>query len=465
MKRKKIALFGMSCNPPGLHHRAIVDKLLKFFDEVVIVPCGPRPDKATVDDIQPLHRAVMADLTFGGMPKVRVDLTDLEKTVFTRTHELYKRYSREGEVWLVIGTDLVKGGKNSRSAVQREWESGKELWEKARFAVVMRSGHEIDEGDLPPNRLLIKPAFDGSSTEIRQKVFNHESIDGLVTSTVKDYIERYGLYRGMPARGSASLVLPTPRLSIITDERNQKSFAIAKKLGRLVHFKDQNLLVVVGGDGTMLHAICKYWRLRLPFLGVNIGHRGFLLNDIGKDFSSEIFWQRLTIHQSPLLYVETTDLDGKIKSGLAFNDAWVQVRLGKTAWLEVKINGKICLPKLVADGVLVSTPAGSTAYARAMGANPILIGTPALLLVGNNVSEPVGWKSAQIPVDSLVEIRTIDPTHQPKKRPVYGFVDGRPQGEVKKMIIRTSRIAAVELAFLPDHDLTEKLAQIQFPQR
>lgn len=464
-KKKRIALFGMSCNPPGLHHRIIIDKLLKFFDEVVIVPCGPRPDKATTDDILPIHRAVMADLTFGNMRRVKVDLTDLEKSVFTRSHELYERYSKEGEVWLVVGTDLTKGGKNGRSPIQREWENGRELWRKARFAVAVRAGFKINEADLPPHCLIFEPPFHGSSTEIRQKVFNHQSIRGLVVPAVEGYIERYGLYRGMLPRETASILLPKPRLLVVVDEYNPAAVAIAKKLRHLADLKDPNLIVVIGGDGTMLHAIGEYWRLRLPFLGINVGHRGFLLNDIGKDFSSEIFWQRMTIHQAPLLYVETTGMDGKIKSGLAFNDAWVQVELGKTAWLEVIINGHICLPKLIADGALVSTAAGSTAYARAMGATPILIGTQALLLVGNNVSEPAGWKSAQIAIDSVIEIRTVDPTSRPKKRPIYGFVDSASCGEIERMLIRVSRIAAVELAFLPGHDLTKKLSEIQFSQR
>ena len=67
---------------------------------------------------------------------------------------------------------------------------------------------------------------------------------------------------------------------------------------------------------------------------------------------------------------------------------------GQTAWLQVKVGHQVRLPKLVCDGLLLATPAGSTAYARSMGATPLLAETPAWLLVGSNVMQPANWKSA-----------------------------------------------------------------------
>jgi NAD kinase len=144
---------------------------------------------------------------------------------------------------------------------------------------------------------------------------------------------------------------------------------------------------------------------------------------------------------------------------LAFNDAWVERATGQAAWMEVNVNDQVRLPRLVADGILLSTAAGSTAYARAMGATPLLVETPALTLVGSNTMEPPNWTSALLSLDSQVELRTLDPD----KRPLMGFVDGIPQGRVEKMCVRVSRIAAVELAFCPGHDMAEKIAEIQFP--
>jgi hypothetical protein len=81
------------------------------------------------------------------------------------------------------------------------------------------------------------------------------------------------------------------------------------------------------------------------------------------------------------------------------------------------------------------------------------------LLVGSNVLTPTSWKSAALRVESEVLIETADPV----QRPLVGYIDGMPQGPVRSMRVRTSRIAAAELAFLPEHNPAEKLARIQFP--
>jgi NAD kinase len=105
------------------------------------------------------------------------------------------------------------------------------------------------------------------------------------------------------------------------------------------------------------------------------------------------------------------------------------------------------------------TAAGSTAYALSMGATPLLAETPAWLVVGNNVMQPRGWKSALLSLDDEVEVVVLDPN----KRPVHGFLYGTPVGEVRAMRARISKIAAVELGFCPQHDMAHKIAELQFP--
>ena len=89
---KKIAIYGGSFNPPRPAHRLMVEMMVREFGEVIVVPCGPRPDKLTTNDIDPIHRAAMADMTFGGLPNVRVELFDLENATFTRTHKLNEMF-------------------------------------------------------------------------------------------------------------------------------------------------------------------------------------------------------------------------------------------------------------------------------------------------------------------------------------------------------------------------------------
>ena len=162
---RTIAVFGGSFNPPGVHHRQIATLLAQSFDEVVVVPCGPRPDKPVTNDVPPIYRAIMVDMTFRGLERVRVELFDLESRVFTRTHLLDEKYAAEGEVWHVIGADMVAGGASGEAVIQRQWERGDQLWSQCRFAVVLRPGIGLDRADLPPQHRVIDLSLDTDDTE------------------------------------------------------------------------------------------------------------------------------------------------------------------------------------------------------------------------------------------------------------------------------------------------------------
>lgn len=457
---KTIAVFGGSFNPPGIHHRRIAEELARHFDEVYVVPHGPRPDKTMVNDVDSIYRATMTDLTFHGLKGVHVDLFDLEQATFTRTHLLQERYAGIGDVWHVVGTDLIESGKSELSFIHQIWEDGKRLWQEYQFAVVTRGGSSLDPADLPPLHKLIRLNAEGSSAIIREKLFHRESITSLVTPEVGRYVERYGLYRGRIPNKVTNFASQDPRLLIVADERNPKAVEWSSRLQGYHSAENPNLILVIGGDGTMLHAIQKHWRLRIPFFGINAGHLGFLMNDAQEVLEGTFPPGDLVLRQMPLLYVESLDKHGEWKTALSFNDAWVERASSQTAWIEVKVDGEVRLPKMVGDGVLVSTAAGSTAYARSMGAMPLPSETPALLLVGSNVMSPPNWKSAFLSLESTVEFRGMNP----EKRPLNGYAGGLSQGEVQAMRIRLSRIAAAELAFSRSHDMAEKIAQIQFPR-
>lgn len=467
---RRFAVFGGSYNPAARHHREIAaalatgtDKSGAFrFDKTVVVPCGPRPDKATTNDIEPVHRAAMADMTFRGIPGVEVDLFDLEHATFTRTHALEERYAsrEEGEAWHVIGSEFIAGGKDGASPIQRQWHRGAELWRDRRFAVIEREGYPYDPADLPPRHVVYAPARSGSSTVIRERAFRREPVDGLVVPEVASYMERYNLYRGSMAARTTELALPRPKAIVFHDERNPNAALLA---GRFADYAadpgDANCVIAVGGDGTMLHAIRTHWRRRLPFIGVNAGHKGYLLNDAAELVDPSYLFERLHAQLLPLLYVECEREDGSVDGGYAFNDAWVQC-VGQCSWIEVSVDGNVRIPKLVGDGALCASAAGSTAYARAMGATPLLVDANAWLLVGNNVLEPRGWKSVPLSMQSSAGLRTLDAA----KRPLRAFVDGEDRGTVVAMRVRVSRTAAVELAFTPHRDMAAKLAEDLFPK-
>jgi NAD kinase len=459
--RPRIAIFGGSFDPPGLHHRQVAEELSKHFDRIIVVPCGPRPDMESIADVDPVFRAALTDIAFADLPKVEVDLFDLEHAIFTRTDGLEERYGGMGDCWHIVGADLVAGGSEGAAIVQRVWDRGEELWHTLRFAVVVRPGFPALEADLPPQSErfeLEHPSTEASAT-IREKIFKREPYAHLVPAAVVDYIERYGLYRGRIPSRATHWTMEKPRLLIVADERNPRSAEWARRFAEFRDNENPNCVLVLGGDGTMLHAIRTHWRRRVPFLGINAGHLGFLLNDSATILSGDFPPADLTVRQMPLIYVSVRSSDGTEQQALAFNDAWLERSTSQSAWLEVKVNGDTRIPKLVADGVLLSTAAGSTAYARSMGASPLLADTPSWLMVGSNVMDPPGWKSALLPSEATIELLSIGEA----KRPVEAFVDGRSCGKVNSLFARMSRIATAELAFCSLQDMAEKIARIQFP--
>jgi len=450
---KKIAIFGGSFNPPGIHHRKVIKRIIDFFDEIIVVPCGPRPEKQTTNDVEPIHRAVMCDMTFRDLPKVRVELFDLEQATFTRTHLLEERFKERGELWHLIGTDIIQRGDDGLTFIHRDWENGPEIWEKLRFAIVKRSGFEYGAKGLPPQNEVFDLEGSGSSSAIRERMFKHQLIDDLVVPEVAEYIKRYGLYQGRFPSKRALVSLESPKLLIVKDEYNPKAEELSRRFERFVDEQNPNMIAVIGGDGTMLRAIRENWRKRLPFVGINTGHRGFLMNS-RNEIPENFFLRDWIIQQAPLLYVETLGKDGKWKSSLAFNDAWVERAEGFPVCVEVKINNKVRIPRLEGDGILLATSAGSTAYAEKMGAIPFH-NYSNLVLVGSHAN----WGSANLSIDDEAEFKSLET----ERRPMRAFADGVLLGEALSMKARTSRIAAVELVFSPNNDIAEKLLQIQFP--
>lgn len=454
---ERIALFGGSFNPPGQHHRAIAQLLAREFDQVRVIPCGPRPDKPLTDSVPAVYRAALADLTFGDLPGVAVDLFDLEQATFTPNWELQKRYEAEGEVWHVVGGDLIEGGGEGKSPIQRYWKNGTDLWKVARFAVLTRPGYDISKADLPPHAHIFEIQESGSSTAIRERLSRGDSVQGLLSPRAQAYISRYGLYRAPNPGNWARQSLTDQPYSLQYDSHNEKAKAWIPRIGPGTDDKP-GFITVLGGDGAMLRCIRERWRERQPFFGINAGHFGFLMNAPEQVEKAPFPPSDVILRQMPLLYIEAVDREGRVQSAYGFNDAWLERSTSQSSWLQVIVNGVERIPKLVSDGALVATAAGSTAYARSMGASPLLADTPAWLLVGSNVMEPAHWRSALLSVDNTVEIHSLSPDH----RPVEAFVDGLSLGEVVTFRARLSRAASAELAFCASHDMADKIAAIQF---
>ncbi len=195
---KRVAIFGGSFNPPARHHRQIAERLSQQFDLVVVVPCGTRPDKASVESVNSHHRAEMVKKAFAGIPKVQVDCFDLDGGTYTPAYLLQARYEKkfpDHQIWHVVGGDIIAGGHLQQSEIHRVWKKGLEIWQAFNFAIVVRPGYGMVDADLPPSYQVVEMKnLVGSSTVIRERISQGKPIDQWVDSGVGEYIRLHGLY-------------------------------------------------------------------------------------------------------------------------------------------------------------------------------------------------------------------------------------------------------------------------------
>lgn len=196
---RRIAIYGGSFNPPGLHHLQAVGGTLERFDAIFIVPCGPRSDKDSVNQISFEHRKRMAEIAFGRIPRVKIDWRDLESGKFTPTlqlEEIYKNLFPNDEIWFVVGGDLVTKMENGKSAIQNFWKQGEKIWANLNWAIIPRIETGIPAGDLPPKAEVIDAKMIyGSSSSIRRMVAEGKNIENFVSDEIKNYIETNELYK------------------------------------------------------------------------------------------------------------------------------------------------------------------------------------------------------------------------------------------------------------------------------
>jgi NAD+ kinase len=363
------------------------------------------------------------------------------------------------DVWHVVAGEFVRGGAGGQSIIHQKWADGQKLWAQAGFIVVTPPEEKLQPKDLPPRHVTIASGTHLPTAYLRTRVYHGQSIDKEVLPEVAAYIRRQGLYAAAACETRETpLGIPTPRWFLYYDERNPKACETAKRYQQYASpLETANLILVIGGDGTMLTAIREHWRQRLPFIGINAGNLGFLMNE-----TLDTAWNpaEFLAYRLPMLHVEVTNLQNEYHRCLAFSDCWLERDSGQAAWLRILVDGKTRIQKLVCDGALLATAAGSPAYARAMGATPLPFSSPILTLAGSNVFRPHFWKPIALPDTAEICLENLDSTG---KRPVRCFVDGLSIGPARRICARVSDVASVELVFTREFDPSARLLRSLFP--
>lgn len=217
------------------------------------------------------------------------------------------------------------------------------------------------------------------------------------------------------------------------------------------------LIVALGGDGFMLRTLHAFRALEVPVYGMKLGRVGFLMNKHKLSDLPERIARAHTASLFPLQMV-VTDAAGEQFSALAFNEISLLRQSNQAAHLEVQLNGTVKLPALVCDGIMVATPAGSTAY-NLSAHGPILpLDANVLALTPISPFRPRRWRGAILPHRTEVMLRVLDPL----KRPVSATADFHEIRDVQTVAVRQSGDQGVRLLFDPEHNLEQRILDEQF---
>jgi NAD+ kinase len=249
------------------------------------------------------------------------------------------------------------------------------------------------------------------------------------------------------------------RISFFASKRPEAQDALPQLVRRYgqVPEAEADVIVAVGGDGAMLDTLRRRFQDNKPVYGMHRGTVGFLMND----YSLEGLVERINAAERaslvPLRMI-ATDIHGEQHSALAINEVSLLRQTAQSARLKITVDDRLRMEELTCDGVMVATPAGSTAY-NLSAHGPILpIGANLLALTPVSAFRPRRWKGALLRHDATVNIDVI----APDRRPVAAAADNQEVRDIKHVLVRESRETRLTMLFDPGHALDERILREQF---
>jgi NAD+ kinase len=241
-----------------------------------------------------------------------------------------------------------------------------------------------------------------------------------------------------------------------TKEAQDARKELAERYGNVAPDK-ADVIVALGGDGLMLQTMHAHLNSRIPIYGMNRGSVGFLLNDYHEDNLKNRLEAAETTVIHPLR-MTAYDNHGVKHEALAINEVSLFRQIYQAAKLRITVDDKVRMDELICDGVLVSTPAGSTAY-NLSAHGPILpINAPLLALTPISPFRPRRWRGALLPNDARVAIDVLEPD----KRPVSAVADHTEFRDVVKVEVMEESGIDIFMMFDPGHTLAERVLAEQF---
>ena len=224
--------------------------------------------------------------------------------------------------------------------------------------------------------------------------------------------------------------------------------------------EDADAAVVLGGDGYMLHVLHSMLDTGrvIPAYGMNRGTVGFLMNRYEKRGS---VMDRLSVARgktiAPLRIIATTQ-DGERQEMCAINELSLLRETRQTAKIEVTVGSRVRIQELVGDGVLVATPAGSTAYNLSANGPILPLDSGMIALTPISPFRPRRWRGAILPDEMTIRLRVLEPS----KRPVSAVADQKELRDIAEVSIEVAHDSELELLFDPGQSLAERIVAEQF---
>ncbi|MDA8783790.1 NAD kinase [Candidatus Pelagibacter bacterium] len=244
------------------------------------------------------------------------------------------------------------------------------------------------------------------------------------------------------------------KLQIISD-KNTKSSKIKNLLVKKLNqdqFKKDNLIIVIGGDGFMLQTLKKNKNSKKQFYGINSGNYGFLMNK----FSSKNIIKNLSkanmVSISPLEMI-VKNKSNQTRKSLAINEVSILRQSRQAASLSIKQGSRQIIKKLVSDGVLVSTPAGSTAYNLSVHGPILSLHSKKLSISPISAFRPRRWKGKIVNDKSKIIITNLDPS----KRPISAVADNLEVRNAKSITVKTNNKIKFNLLYDKNRSLQKKI--------
>lgn len=250
-----------------------------------------------------------------------------------------------------------------------------------------------------------------------------------------------------------------PRLAFVASQAPEAQSALASCVNRYgqCELADCDVIVALGGDGFMLRTLHRYRTVDRPVYGMKAGTVGFLMNQHRPDELTERVLRAQPAVLKPLEMSALTETGHSVQA-LAYNEVSLLRQTKQAAHIRVILNGSVRLEELMCDGVLLSTPAGSTAY-NLSAHGPILpLSSQVLAMTPISPFRPRRWRGAILGADTEVRFEILDPY----KRPVSATADSHEVRDVVEVTIRESRMQTATLLFDPEHNLEERILDEQF---